>query len=326
MRLSILALALFAATAAGDDAPKPVRIASGVSGHIHPAACVTKAGTVLVIYSQRDYRDLKLTRSADGGKTWSRPEAFALTERTEIYPGSLTALRDGRVVHAWNVWYTDTSNGNKKSRYVEFSVSADDGKTWGKPKALPMNAKEFSVVRHPLVELPKGQWVFSLSDRTLMYDPKTEKVADYVTTPHGLVPIVRTPKGTLVSGTGRRLTTEGPKWEEIAPFPKITQNGWRFDMVGLDNGYLVASEVLGEGVGGNKWRFVVSRDDGKTWDFKNAVVFYDPGRAIGGRACPRTVQLDADTIGTVFYDDDKTQTGGSGVFFLRTPIGALKGK
>jgi hypothetical protein len=142
---------------------------------------------------------------------------------------------------------------------------------------------------------------------------------------HGLVPIVRTPKGTLVSGAGKRSTDGGKKWTQIDPFPKIGANGWRFDLVALDNGYLVAVEVLGEGIGGNSWRFVVSRDDGKSWDFANAVEFYNPGRPIGGRACPRTVQLDGDTIGTVFYDD-KSQPGGSGVFFLRTPIKALGGK
>ncbi len=310
---------------AADDAPKPVRMATGVSGHIHPAACVTKTGAVLVIYSQSNYKDLRLTRSADGGKTWSEPAAFKHTEKLEIYPGSLTALADGRVVHAWNTWYKDAKD--VKSRFVQFSVSRDDGKTWDEPKTLPKNADAFSVIRHPFIELAEDEWLFSLSDRTLAYHPKTETVTDFADgTKHGLVPIVRTPKGTLVSGAGTRSTDSGKKWEKVAPFPAIGANGWRFDMVALGNGYLVAGEVQGEGVGGTKWRYVVSRDDGKTWDFTNTVEFYAPGRAIGGRACPRTVQLDKDTIGTVFYDDDKAQTGGSGVFFLRTPIKALGGK
>ena len=302
-----------------------MRIASGVSGHIHPAACVTKAGTVLVIFSQSNYKDLQLVRSTDGGKSWSESAAFELTEKLEIYPGSLTALGDGRVIHAWNTWYKDAKD--QKSRFVQFSISADDGKTWSEPKNLPKNANEFSVIRHPVIELADDSWLFSLSDRTIAYNPKTEAVTDFADgTKHGLVPIVRTPKGTLVSGAGKRSTDDGKKWETISPFPKIGANGWRFDLVALDNNYLVASEVLGEGIGGNKWRFVVSRDDGKSWDFAGAVEFYAPGRAIGGRACPRTVQLDKDTIGTVFYDDDKTQPGGSGVFFLRTPIKALAGR
>ncbi len=318
-------LLLCAAHGSAADAPKPVRLASGVSGHIHPAACVTKAGTVLVIFSQSNYKDLRLTRSADAGKTWTEPVAFKHTEKLDIYPGSLTALRDGRVVHAWNTWYTDTKG--VKSRFVQFSVSADDGKTWGEPKSLPKNADAFSVTRHPLLELADDAWLFALSDGSVTYNPKTEAVAAFGDgLKHGLVPIVRTPKGTLVSGAGRRSTDAGKTWEKVAPFPAIGPNGWRFDLVALDSGLLVASEVLGEGIGGNKWRFVVSRDDGKTWDFDGAVEFYNPGRPIGGRACPRTVQLDKDTIGTVFYDDDKNQPGGSGVFFLRTPVKALAGK
>src|SRR5690349_1483233 len=83
LRFSPLALVLAAitSTASADDAPKPVRIATGVSGHIHPAACVTKAGTVLVIFSQSNHKDLRLSRSTDGGKTWTEPAAFAHTAK-----------------------------------------------------------------------------------------------------------------------------------------------------------------------------------------------------------------------------------------------------
>jgi hypothetical protein len=35
------------------------------------------------------------------------------------------------------------------------------------------------------------------------------------------------------------------------------------------------------------------------------------------------VQLDAETLGTLFYDLDANQPGGPGVFFVRTPIRAL---
>ena len=120
-----------------------------------------------------------------------------------------------------------------------------------------------------------------------------------------------------------RSTDVGKTWDKIDPFPKISENGWRFDLVALRNGWLVASEVLGPGTGGDRWRFVVSRDDGKTWDFDSAHEFYNPGRPIGGRACPKTVQIDADTLGTVFYDVDSKQAGGPGVFFLRTPLAML---
>jgi len=130
---------------------------------------------------------------------------------------------------------------------------------------------------------------------------------------------------TFVSGAGLRSADEGKTWQKVTPFPEIGANGWRFDLVALRNGWLVASEVLGPGFGGDRWRFVASRDDGRSWDFGGAVEFYAPGRPIGGRACPKTVQLDDQTLGTVFYDIDKDQPGGPGVFFLRTPLQRLRG-
>jgi hypothetical protein len=304
------------------DRPGPVRIASGVSGHIHPAACVTKRGAVLVIYSQSDFKDLRLTRSTDGGRTWSKPVPVPPTEKLSIYPGSLTALADSRVLHVWNTWYADAKGG--KSRHAQFSLSGDDGKTWTEPKSLPKNPEMHSVIRHAIVELSPREWLFPLMDRTVVYDPATEKVSPFGDgQKHGLVPIVRTARGTLVSGSGQRSTDGGKSWQRVTPFPKIGSDGWRYDLVALSNGWLVASEVVGPGVGGNSWRFVVSRDDGRSWDFDAALTFYDPGRPIGGRPCPKTVQLDRDTLGTVFYDVDAKQPGGPGVFFLRTPLATL---
>ena len=322
--LALLPLLGLSPARAADAPARPPRIASGVSGHVHPAACVTKNGTILVIFSQSDFKDLRLTRSADGGRTWSEPVPAPHTEKLSIYPGSLTTLRDGRVVHVWNTWYGDPKAKGGKSRFAQFSISSDGGKTWGEPKSLPKNPNEHSVLRHPIVEMSANEWLFPLSDRTLVYDPRTEKVTPFGDgRNHGLVPIVRTPKGTLVSGAGLRSTDGGKTWEKVDPFPKIGENGWRFEMVALDNGWLLAGEVLGPGVGGERWRFVVSRDDGRSWDFDRTVEFYNPGRPIGGRACPRTVQLDKSTIGTVFYDVDAKQPGGPGVFFLRTPLAKL---
>ncbi len=303
---------------------KPVRIASGVSGHIHPAACVTRSGTAIVIYSKTNYKDLRLSRSADGGRTWSESIPVPPTEKLSIYPGSLTTLADGRVVHVWNTWY-EIEGG--KSRHPQFSISGDEGKTWGEPRSLPRNSDAFSVIRHPLLELTSGEWLFSLSDKTIVVDPQTEKATPFGDgRKHGLVPIVRTPAGTLVSGAGLRSVDGGKSWVKIEPFPKIGADGWRYEMVALRNGWILATEILGPGIGGERIRFVVSRDDGRSWDFDGAVELYNPGRPIGGRACPRTVELDATTLGTVFFDVDEKQPGGPGVFFLRTPARRLQPK
>lgn len=325
MLKSLMALPLFLGIVSltlADDAAGPVRIASGVSGHIHPAVCVSKKGTVIVVFSQSNFKDLRLTRSRDGGLTWSKPVPFPHAEKLSIYPGSLTTLADGRIVHMWNTWFMDEKKG--KSRFQQYSVSKDDGVTWSKPASVPKNPEGPSVIRHPFLELGPKRWLLSLSDRTVVFEPDTGKLTPWADgQKHGLVPIVRTPKGTLVSGKGLRSTDEGKSWQTIKPFPKIGGDGWRYDMTALASGLLVASEVQGPGHGGTSWRFIVSRDDGKSWDFDHPYEFYNPGRAIGGRACPRSVLVDKDTLGTVFYDDDKKQPGGAGVFFLRAPLKSL---
>jgi hypothetical protein len=322
--LVLTALSAGAYFVAAGELPTPVRIETGVSGHIHPALCVTSKGTLVAVYCKSEYQPYLITRSTDGGKTWSKPTLFPHTIKTQVYPGSLTALADGRIVHAWNVWFSPAEK--VKSRHVAFSISSDDGLTWSEPKSLAKNKdpKVHSVIRHPFVELSKSAWLVPLMDRTILYNPDTgQETALADTRNHGLVPIVRTAKGTLVSGKGLRSTDGGKTWETIKPFPDVSSQGWRHQMVALKNGLLVASQIVGPGIGGEKINFIVSRDDGRTWDMDRPVEFYDPGRAIGGRACPRTVEIDANTLGTIFYDTDDKQPGGSGVFFRTMPTARL---
>ena len=82
------------------ELPPPVRIDSGVSGHIHPALAITKKGTLVAVYCKSEAKPYLITRSTDGGKSWSRPEPFPHTVKDRVYPGSLTTLADGRLVHA----------------------------------------------------------------------------------------------------------------------------------------------------------------------------------------------------------------------------------
>jgi hypothetical protein len=332
-RLSLLLFAvlvcLWNAPGAGcqsAELPAPVRIDSGVSGHIHPALCLTPKGTLVAVYCRSEYKPYLLTRSTDGGKTWSQPSLFPHTTATQVYPGSLTTLADGRLVHAWNVWYAD---GDKaKSRHVAYSVSSDDGVTWSEPRNLARSRdNSHSVIRHPVVELGPTAWLLPLMDRTVVYNPQTHEESPFGDgRNHGLVPIVRTAKGTLISGKGLRSTDGGKTWQDVKPFPDVATQGWRHEMLALKNGYVLASQIVGPGVGGEKIRFVLSRNDGRTWDLEHPVEFYNPGRAIGGRACPRSVERDGQTLGTIFYDIDAKQPGGAGVFFRTMSLARLAGR
>jgi hypothetical protein len=311
---------LIATTAQTQDLDsKPVRIATPVGGHIHPAVCIGKKGTLVVIFGQVNHRDLRLTRSTDGGRSWGPPKRFVPTANRTYYPGSLTTLRDGRMVHAWNRWSGD--NVETEPRSVLYSISDDDGATWSESKAFPRDPKTPSIIRHPIVELPDGRWLVPLSDRTIVWNASTATASEFGDgRAHGLVPIVRTPKGTFVSGQGLRSTDDGKTWTPIAKYPDVKTQGWRHEMTCLANGQLLASEILGPGVGGERIRYAISDDDGVTWERRYE--YHNPGRPIGGRACPRTVQLDGDTIGVVYYDLAPNREQG-GLFFLRIPLAKL---
>jgi hypothetical protein len=325
--LAAMILLVGASGLRGQDSslPPPVRIETGVSGHIHPALCISKKGTLVAVYCKSEYRPYLIVRSTDGGATWSKPELFPHTVKTDVYPGSLTTLADGRLVHAWNVWFPAAEK--VKSRHIAYSISSDDGVTWSDPKSLARNkdVTVHSVIRHPIVELGPTGWLVPLMDRTIVYNPATGEESPFGDgRDHGLVPIVRTAKGTLVSGKGLRSTDGGKSWQQVKPFPDVHTQGWRHQMIALKDGTLLASDIVGPGVGGEKIDFIVSRDDGLSWDLAHPVEFYNPRRPIGGRACPRSVEIDGQTLGTIFYDIDAGQPGGSGVFFRTMPLTLLR--
>src|SRR6478735_3394356 len=224
----------------------PVRVANPVNGHIHPSVCRGNSGALIVTYGHVNYRDLRITRSLDGGRTWSAPEPFVHTVKKTYYPGSLTTLADGRLVHAWNRWSSETNE--QEPRSVVISLSSDEGVTWSEPQPLPRDPQVRSVVRHPLVELTPNRWLIALDDRTMVFDPVSGKGESFGDSRlHGLVPIVRTPRGTFVSGAGLRSIDEGRSWQPITKFPNLKEQGWRPELVCLSNGWLLASEIPGPG-------------------------------------------------------------------------------
>lgn len=281
----------------------------------------------MVTFGQVNHRDLRIMRSTDGGRTWSEPIPFPQTRGRTYYPGSLTTLGDGRMVHAWNRWSQD--DNEQEPRSVAYAVSDDEGLTWGEPRPLPAQPapaaaqpRATSVIRHPLVELDDDAWLVSLTDRTLLFRPTSGEAAPWADgRSHGLVPIVRTPSGAFISGAGLRSVDDGATWMPIDDFPDLKSQGWRHELVCLREGLLLASEILGPGFGGERIRYALSRDDGLTWTER--FEYHAPGRAIGGRACPRTVRLDAETIGVVYYDISEEQPGGPGLFFARIPLALL---
>lgn len=318
-----------------------IRVADVIDGHVHPSLCVTEGGDVLAVFNRQGGggKELLLCRSADGGRTWSEPAPIPGIEDCSIYPGSLTTLADGRILLNWSCY---RGLAGAEFRTPQFCISNDAGRAWSTPKAYPLqDLTNYSCLRHAILELSPTEWVLPLYDRTVVYDPRAGRITPFGDgRNHGMVPIVRTKSGTLISGApvansgvslvlprdavrGLRSTDGGRTWQALHALPYFGVAG--YDLTVLDNGWIVVTSIV-YGVGQDgEWAYelIVSRDDGQTWDTARAVPIYNPGRRIGGRGWPRTAQLDAGTLGTLFYDLDPSQAGGPGLFFVRTPMESL---
>lgn len=339
-----LFLMLFTASlaVAGELAtPAPVRVANVIGGHVHPSLCVARNGDVLAVYNKEGGggKELLLSRSSDGGQTWSASRPIEGITDCSIYPGSLTTLSDGRIVLQWSCYHAE---GQKLWRQPQFCTSADHGRTWSKPRDIPLpDLNNYSCLRHPLLELSPNRWVLPFSDRTVVFNVETfaiERFGD--DRHHGMVPLVKTARGTFISGApvanstqpitipinlvrGLRSVDQGATWQALQALPTFGVAG--YDLTALQNDWVVLTSIV-YGIGQDgEWAYqlTVSRDDGRTWEIARAITIYNPGRRIAGRGWPRTVQVDAETLGTLFYDLDATQPGGPGVFFVRTPIRSL---
>lgn len=322
--------------------PELIRVGSVSGGHVHPALCRAANGDLLAVYNEKGGggKELLLARSTDGGLNWSASKPIPSIKECSIYPGSLTTLRSGEIILHWSCY---RSEGKRRWRVPQFCSSKDNGMTWSSVTEIPMdNFTNYTCLRHPILELDEDRWVCPFYDRTVIFNRKENKVTPFGDgRNHGMVPLVQTAQGTLISGApqanspvpvgkpgnmvnGLRSTDQGQTWKAMNNLPYFGVAG--YDLTVLDKGTVVLTSIL-YGVGrDDEWGYelALSYDDGQTWDKEHSVIAFNPGRPIKGRGWPRTIQIDGNTLGTLFYDLDSKQKGGPGVFFVRTPLAAFR--
>ncbi len=117
-----------------------MRIASGVSGHIHPAFVQVEAwGRSSAFSGSRTSKTSALRDHTDGGKTWSEPVPFgAGRRRVVVINDSLTTLAGGRIVHLLES-LVQAFRAVRAAAH-RYSISTDDGVTWSEARVAEATA------------------------------------------------------------------------------------------------------------------------------------------------------------------------------------------
>lgn len=111
---------------------------------------------------------VSLSRSVDGGLTWSNPAAVwpGLIDKTAIY-GSLSRGADGHLYLfgartpidvPGELFWSDATHGFKQNE-MYWSVSRDEGKTWSDPKGIPMPIPGTAEAPGAMCVTKAGTWL-----------------------------------------------------------------------------------------------------------------------------------------------------------------------
>lgn len=256
---------------------------SGPDDHRNPAFGQLKNGDILLAYaiihgydesglklvanarSERQVEGVFVTRSSDGGKTWSTPaisEAIHALQKggATISPyGKLAQLADGTVL--MSVYY-EFFDGRGNRTFV--FRSHDTGKTWGDPTQVGEHSNETG-----LLAFPNGD----------------------------LLAAMRSEQSAHLSVASSK--DQGHTWS--APVQITRDNEHPADLIRLKNGDVLLTH--GERNQPFGVAAILSHDGGKTWDEKTKVVLANDA-ANRDCGYPSSIQLPNEKIVTLYYQVD----------------------
>ncbi|MDP6444084.1 MAG: sialidase family protein [Pirellulaceae bacterium] len=310
-------------------------LSAPVRGHVHPSICQTKDGNLVVVFQGKNV--LMCSRSTDAGKTWTKPKPIATTAdrpdviraapRFEIYPGTVDALPDDRVLVTWNYIADDKAKDGYYERALLYTISDDQGRTWSDQRLIgPVDEKHLGAVRHNVLPWSDKRWLLPLRvGPPRLFDPRTRELVVFpLSDPdgkqHEFQQIVRSSRGTLLAMGPVLLHSkdDGKSWSQVDGFPAIPDkrdNAEGRYLTTLSDGRVLVTWGIGNDNKGI--RYNLAEDDGRTWSAGKTIVVL-PETPIAARYySARTIQLDQQSLGTVFMNS-------RGVHFLRVDIDRLE--
>ena len=262
-------LDLVASRTGGRTWTKPRVIVDSPLDDRNPAFAVLPDGTLVVGYSLCDayvngeWRSevarfhVFVTRSGDGGKTWTRPTLVNVSPYDDGSPfGKMVLMPDGTLLMNVYCWYLPAYGGDKpEEKRGEFTLvfrSRDGGKTWGDLSLIARGFNETGLLLMPdgrLLAVMRsdaagGLWQCESSDGGLTWSEPTritrlaEQPGDLVLLPSGHVLLVFGERNEPFGTMGMVSKDGGKTWGE-----KFTL--WD-DAVNTDCGY-PSAVVLSDG-------------------------------------------------------------------------------
>ena len=319
--------------AESEDSPVSI-LAAKIGGHIHPSICRAMNGTLVVVYKGANV--LMVSRSTDGGATWSTPERIATSairpdvirkvNKFEVYPGTADTLPNGRILVTWNYIAEDKANDGYYERALLYTVSSDHGLTWSDQKLIgPIDDTHLGAVRHNVLPWTDNRWLLPLRvGPPRLFTPATGELSVFpVIGPDGVQhefqQISRTAKGTLLAMGPVLLHSadKGKQWKSIDGFPAVPDkrdNAEGRFLTTLSDGRMLVTWGIGHDNKG--LRYNLSPDDGRTWHVDRTVTLLPETNITARYYSARTIQLDEQHVGTVFMNRD-------GVHFLKVSLERL---
>lgn len=239
---------------------------NGVAIYRIPAICTAPNGDLVTACDARKRHggdldacqeiNISIRRSTDNGKTWTEPVNSWTWDwnDNEHWAGSdpsfIVDMKAKKIFLFYNVWECKNHWGVYRF-YVQ--ESADNGKTWSKPRDITMDIAHpdwpFGGLRN------KGAFIFISSGSGIQAKDGTL-----------LHTLVRVGVGNLLFGS----KDHGKTWHAIG---NPTQGGDECKIVELANGnYMINSRC-----GGAKRLIHISQDQGKTWASHFDTELIDPG-------------------------------------------------